>query len=191
MRSILKRKRAAIELSMTTVVVIVLAMTMLAVGLTLVRTLFKGAIYTAGSLNTQIQDQINQMFQSETTTVGIVSDQGLLEPSRGDDSCVWWAIVAYDSGTYDYTFSIIPAECADASKGYRLTDASIGKWFLTPLHGSVSLAPNQPEKYCLRFNIPSNAPSCLFSVDLVVTKDGVNYGSERVDIRPKKSTLFG
>ena len=62
MRSILYKRKAAIELSMTTVVVIVLAMTMLALGLTLVRTLFKGAIFTAQSLSENTQKEIDKIF---------------------------------------------------------------------------------------------------------------------------------
>lgn len=191
MRSVLSKKKGAIELSMTTVVVIVLSMTMLALGLTLVRTLFTGATYTASSLNNQVQDQLNKIFQSETTTAAIVSEQGLLGPARGEDSCVWWAVVADTAGTYAYEFTITPNECADATKGYRLTQTNIKSWFLTSMTGNVNLAANEKGQYCLRFNVPTNAPSCLFSVDLLVKKDGVNYGSSRVDIRPKKATLFG
>lgn len=65
MKSILYKRKAAIELSMTTVVVIVLAMTMLALGLTLVRTLFKGAIFTAQSLTENTQKEIDKIFSEE------------------------------------------------------------------------------------------------------------------------------
>ena len=72
MRSVLSKKKGAIELSMTTVVVIVLSMTMLALGLTLVRTLFQGATYTAASLNNQVQDQLNQIFSQGGTDLLLV-----------------------------------------------------------------------------------------------------------------------
>jgi len=65
MKSILYKRKAAIELSMTTVVVIVLAMTMLALGLTLVRTLFKGAIFTAQGLSENTQKEIDKIFSEE------------------------------------------------------------------------------------------------------------------------------
>jgi len=189
MRSILDKK-GAIELSMTTVVVIVLSMVMLALGLTLVRTLFTGAIYTAGSLNEQVKNQINQIFQSETTKVGIVSEQGQLNPERGKDQCAWWAIVADVAGKYDYTFTIDPSECADATKGYHLTKAAVESWFVD-LKGSKTLSANDPQQYCLLMNIPTSAPSCVFKVDLEVTSNNVIYGGSSVYIRPKAATLFG
>jgi hypothetical protein len=189
-RSVLSKKRGAIELSMTTVVVIVLAMTMLALGLTLVRTLFTGAIFTATSLNSQVQNEINKIFQSETTKVGIISEQGKLEPARGKDNCIWWAIVADTGGKYDYTFSVDAAECGDATKGYRLTKTMIESWF-TGLKGTMAMAPNQQQSPCLLLTVPNNAPSCLFKVDLEVKKDGVIYGGSSTYIRPKAATLFG
>jgi hypothetical protein len=72
MRSVLKRKKGAIELSMTTVVVIVLAMTMLALGLTLVRTLFKGAIWTAESLSESVHKEVDKMFSEEGTDLMLI-----------------------------------------------------------------------------------------------------------------------
>jgi len=190
MRGILDKK-AAIEMSMTTVVVIVLSMVMLALGLTLVRTLFSGAILTAGSLNTQVQSEINKIFQNEEQKVAIISEQGQLAPSRGKDQSVFWLIVADTSGKYDYEFIISPSECADATKGYHLTKEIIGKWFID-LKGSKTLAANDKQSYRLPMNIPSNAPSCLFKLDLEVKKDNVIYGgTQTVYIRPKAATLFG
>jgi len=188
MKSILKRKRAAIELSMTTIVVIVLAMTMLALGLTLVKTLFKGAIYTASSLNTQVQSELNKVFQSDTTRVGIVSEQGQLNPDRGKDQCIWWAVVADTSDTYNYDFSVSPEKCGETT--YHLTKATIESWF-TGLKGSASYAANDQKQNCLLLSLPKTAPSCVFKLDLKITKAGANYGSDSVYIRPKAATLFG
>jgi len=187
MRSILYKRKAAIELSMTTVVVIVLAMTMLALGLTLVRTLFKGAIYTATSLNSQVQSELNKVFQSETTKVGIVSEQGMLEPSLGKDGVVWWALVSADEGRYSYTFTIDPRECA--SQGY--TETRLKTWF-TGLTGYIDMPVNSNKENKLLMSIPQNAPACAF--ELKITVYGINkeiYGSDNVFIRPKKATLFG
>ena len=62
MISILNSKKGAIELSMTTVVVIVLAMTMLILGLTLIRTIFTGAQYNVQSINDKVRGEINSLF---------------------------------------------------------------------------------------------------------------------------------
>ena len=58
-------KRGAIEMSMTTVVVIVLAMTLLILGLTLVRTIFKGATESVNLLNDKVKGEITNLFAEE------------------------------------------------------------------------------------------------------------------------------
>lgn len=179
------QKKAAFELSMTTVVIIVLAMIMLALGLTLVRTIFKGAIYTATTLNDQIKNEINKIFE-QGSTVGIVSEAGKLEPDRGKDNCVWWAILAEQAGTYSYKFTISPEKCAQEG----LSSSQIENWF-TGLSGTLSMAANQKENKCLLITPPETAPSCVFTLNLEVKKGNVNYGSSSVYIRPKRATLFG
>jgi len=187
MKKITVKKRGAIELSMTTVVVIVLAMTMLALGLTLVRTLFQGAIYTASSLNTQVQAKLNAMFQEEGKTVGIVSENGRIEPARGVDNCVWWSILAPTSGTYSYSFKVSPEECA--GPGYGLSETEIKSWFVG-MTGSYKLSPNEKKTTCLPLNPSKTAPSCLFNLILEVTSAG-RTTSDSAWVRPKAATLFG
>jgi len=183
-----KNRRGAIELSMTTVVVIVLAMTMLALGLTLVRTLFKGAIYTATSLNTQVQDKINALFQEEGKIVGIVSEAGRVEPERGKDNCIWWSMLANIPGKYDYSFTISPEKCSDPA--YGLSAQEIETWF-AGMEGSFTLAANEKKTTCLALMPPKTAPSCLFNLVLKVSKSGVPVGTDSTWIRPKAATLFG
>lgn len=65
MRSILQSKRGAIELSMTTVVIIVLAMTMLILGLTLIRSIFTGATQSVTDINDKVKAQINSLFSEQ------------------------------------------------------------------------------------------------------------------------------
>jgi hypothetical protein len=187
MRSILYRRKAAIEMSMTTVVVIVLSMTMLALGLTLVRTLFKGATLTATGLNSQVQNELNKIFQSGTSTVAIVSEGGILEPPLGKSNAVWWALVSSDEGKYSYTFTIDPAECA--SKG--LTADKLKSWFVG-LTGSISMPANSNKENKILMNVPTNAPACSFELRLEVkTPSGGIHGSDNVFIKPRKATLFG
>ena len=62
---ILKSKKAAIELSIGTIVVIVIAMTMLVLGLILVKNIFSGATESVDSLNSKVMNEITQLFSDE------------------------------------------------------------------------------------------------------------------------------
>jgi len=188
MKSIIKKSRkGAIELSMATIVVIVLSMTMLALGLTLVRTLFSGAQITSENLNTQIQSQLNKVFSSETSKVGIVSVEGKLELPRGKDSTIWWGLATDKSGTYDYKLNINALNCAT---DHSTTSADIAKWF-AGTSGQITSTGSEDKTNKIIVSIPDNAPSCLFTIEIVVTKDGKIYGSDYIYIRPKKAGLFG
>ena len=188
MRSILKSKKGAIELSMTTVVIIVLSMTMLVLGLTLIKTLFTGAIYTAQSMNTQIQTKINQAFQETSTTVAIVKESGMVNPELAKDQCVWWAIQADVPGTYSYKATVSAEECATK---YGVSQATIESWF-TGLTGSMTLSANQIKNNCLLLSLPKTAPSCLFKVSIVANGPaGTVYGSDDTFVRARKPGLFG
>lgn len=71
MRSKIKNKKAAIELSIGTIVIIVLAMSMLILGLVLVRNIFSGATGSVDDLNDKVQDEIIKLFSDDSDDVVI------------------------------------------------------------------------------------------------------------------------
>lgn len=60
-------KKGAIELSISTVVIIVLAMSMLVLGLILIRNIFKGATESVNILDKKVQNAIAGMFNEENS----------------------------------------------------------------------------------------------------------------------------
>src|SRR3989338_4042789 len=56
------KRRGALELSIGTIVIIVLAMSMLILCLVLVRTIFTGAKYNVDQLNKNVEAEINKLF---------------------------------------------------------------------------------------------------------------------------------
>lgn len=64
-----KQKKGAIELSIGTVVIIVLAMTMLVLGIVLVTNIFKGATEAVDILDKNVQDEIKDLFNNEKSDV--------------------------------------------------------------------------------------------------------------------------
>src|SRR3989344_8659617 len=64
-------KKAAIELSIGTVVIIVLAMSMLILGLVLVRNIFTGAIDSVNDLDGKVKGEISNLFTEEGSKIAI------------------------------------------------------------------------------------------------------------------------
>ncbi len=67
----MKNKKAAIELSIGTVVIIVLAMSMLILGLVLVQKIFFGATDSVDTLNDKVKAEITNLFTKEDSKIGI------------------------------------------------------------------------------------------------------------------------
>jgi len=63
------KNKGALEMSVGTIVVIVIAMAMLILGLVLVRTIFTGATGSINVLNDKVQDEISGLFADEGSDV--------------------------------------------------------------------------------------------------------------------------
>ncbi len=81
----LKNREGALELSIGTIVVIVIGMSMLILGLVLVRTIFAGSTGTVDELNEQVQSEILNLFgNSQGNVVVKLGSAGIAEVKPGD-----------------------------------------------------------------------------------------------------------
>jgi hypothetical protein len=192
MRSILYKKKAAIELSMTTVVVIVLAMTMLALGLTLVRTLFKGAIYTAQSLGQSTQNEINKIFTDEQKDLLLVGP-----PSRQLRVCpnsqpyIHYYLNTKNGGAIKLTVttSAIPQQQAATCSG---VEKKISVMLSVP--PSQTYGQNIIQKTdTVQLNVPATVPvGCSFYLTLTADwNDGAPPSADSMTILTKGSSIAG
>lgn len=67
----LKSRKAAMEMSIGTVVTIVLLMTALALGIVLIQKIFSGATESVDTINEKVMGEINTMFSEEDTSIVI------------------------------------------------------------------------------------------------------------------------
>jgi hypothetical protein len=80
-----KNREGALELSIGTIVVIVIGMSMLILGLVLVRTIFAGSTGTVDELNQQVQSEILDLFgNSQGNVVVKLGSTGIAEVKPGD-----------------------------------------------------------------------------------------------------------
>ena len=80
-------KRAAMELSMSTIVILVLAMTMLILGLVLVRSIFTGATGSVNQINEKVKGEISGLFVDESSKIiiNLGSDRVAKIPANTDN----------------------------------------------------------------------------------------------------------
>lgn len=176
------QKRGAIELSVSTIVVLVLAMSMLILGLILVNSIFSGAKYNVDTINSKVQDEIGNLFSEDGRSVVYLASHAA-NVKQGEAWGVAFAIRNNVAGTsqtgkfsYEVTVSDLSADCKGLSK------ESAASWIKARRTDTVNLSPGQTGFFLVRLVIPEDAPLCIVPYTITVTKDGQPYVSDFFDL---------
>lgn len=173
-------KKAAIELSMGTIVILVLAMTMLILGLVLVKTIFSGAKYNVEQINQKVEGEIGKLFSEDKQIVIYLADNKA-DIKPGESYGVAFGVKNLLRGTaeapkFTYDVSMDESSC----KGIKEKDAM--SWVKLGKSGSITLGYDQIKVWLIRFELPENAPGCMIRYKVEVKADGTFYIAESFDI---------
>ena len=168
------------ELSMSTIVILVLAMSMLILGLVLIKTIFTGAKYNVDTMNTKVQNEINKLFVEDEKMVVYLANQKL-DIKQGEDWGVAFAIKNLIQGTtgskkfdYEVAVNMDAIDLKNSCGGLTIPEAE--SWIKAGKSSSMSLNPGETGYDIIRFSIPQGAPLCFIRYSITV-KDPVNLGS--------------
>ena len=169
---ITKNKKAAMEMSMGTIVTIVLVVVTLVLALVLIRSIFSSGTNAVSSINSAIEDQINQLFaSSETTDVVIAPASQTIDIKRGDSPKGFaFSVKNWEtSGQVSFHYSIAPSP--DASTQCPGGDAAS---YIFAGSGDFTLGPSTKldAPLLVRFSIPKSAPVCTITYVLKVEETG-------------------
>lgn len=182
-RGILRSKKAAIELSVGTIVVIVLAMSMLILGLVLVKNIFAGAKYNIDVLNNKVTDEISKLFTEEKEIVLYLANrQATIK--QGEIFGVAFGIKNTQqgvSGKEEFTYDIT-ANDPDLETQCGVSSEDAESWIYPGRAGSFSLAPGEIYYGLARFNIPKGSILCTVRYNLNVKLGGNPYSTELFDV---------
>lgn len=177
----LQQKKAALEMSIGTIVIIVLAVTMLILGMVLVRTIMCGALVTSMDLTNKMRDQINKLFQETGNDVVLLKGpQNMVSIQPGESSSIWFAFKPTVLTEYNYRFEVFLADKYKRPP-YNLREKDIEGWFTTPSSGRDNVGVAGKEKN-LAIKPPKDAPQFEFTLTLQVN----NEDREEVQIEVKK-----
>lgn len=171
-----KNKKAAIELSIGTIVVVVLAMTMLVLGVVLVRSIFTGSIDLADVTNSQVRQQITELFSSEGSNLIIQLGSGKTAIVRegGDVANINIGVTPGSGGEInslgDLKFQIGLSQLTEDCLESALTVEGIESWFQYEFD-----EPNEFDKLesnnlfaTIKVDVPDGTPSCTQKFKLTV-----------------------
>lgn len=165
----MKNKKAAMEMSVGTIVTIVLLMSVLILGIFLIQKVFRTGTSAIDQIDVAVQNEINKLFAQEGSSLIIYPSSGDITIKKGDDPKGFAFSVKNIDGaqsqSYTYTVSAqsIPTTCGSLTK----TQADN---FIIGASGEFSLGPGNSLQNArlVRFTIPKTAPSCSFFYEIVV-----------------------
>lgn len=199
----MKNKKAAMEMSVGTLVTIVLLMIVLVLGVFLVRQIFGGATESVDSINQQVRGEIDNLFNTENQDIVVslgakhsakvkqgTEDFGFVTGFAPDDP------TGLDAGNCKYSISVSGEQTAgtDYCTDNGVKKQDIEGWFKT---GRTNVQFDQVQKsvgYALiRLDIPDSVPTCVQRFKLEVTCSGANSysGYTWFDIEILKKGFLG
>jgi len=180
----MNRKKGALELSMGTIVIVVLAMTMVILGLVLVRTIFSGATESVTDLNAEVREEIVNLFADEDDNVIVKlgsQKTAKIKPGSGNFGFVLGGRTSDGTSTdrsrLQYRLELNEEDnYCNAKLGVRQTeelfDTNFEEWNnFDEYEGDVAFA-------LINVNIPKGTAYCMQKVyiDIKDTETGKEYG---------------
>ena len=177
-------KQGALELSIGTIVILVLAMSMLILGLVLVRTIFTGAKYNVETMNDKVRDQINALFVEDQKGFLYLAENKA-KISQGEAFGIAFGIQNLGK-TQKFKWQ---TEIADDNirKKCGVTDRQAEEWITTGGSGDISLSSGGKYTDRVLFNIPENTvndiSTCIIRYRIVIKQeDGSPYETLPFDV---------
>jgi len=179
----MRGKVGAIEMSIGTIVIIVLAMSMLILGMVLIKNIFSGASENVLAMNDGVKDEINKLFTENKRTVVYLPNQ-IAKIKQNEDWGVAFGVKNLARGTADaarFHYDVTVSD-PDARTKCGIGERDIESWIKTGRADDMTVAPGQTYFGIVRFLIPENAPLCTVRFHLDVTMDGAAYATDFFDI---------
>lgn len=180
-----RNKKGAIELSVGTIVVIVIAMSMLMLGLVLVRNIFTGATYNIDQLNEGVESEINQLFSDEDQKMVIYLPRGnVVDIDQGEDYGVGFSIRNTEKGVSETSTFAYNVEAVSIESGCSLTIDQANSFIRLRGSGENELSPgSDPWVNVVTLRPSETAPPCLIAYDIIVKKNGQSYDIAGFDVQ--------
>ncbi len=174
----IKSKKGAIELSISTIVIIVLAMSMLILGVVLVRSIFTGAKYNVDTLNKNVEAEINKLFNERGGKTFVYLPNNELELKKGTSYGVALGVKNTAQGEPNAgNFKIQIKAASVENKCQSILSLSQADAYIKLIASpDFALLPGTDPHYSLvKLEAPETAPLCEISYNVIVTKDGQAY----------------
>lgn len=172
----INHKKAAMEMSVGTIVTIVLLMAVLILGLTLVRTIFSSATENIGAVDEAVKSQIRDLFSEDSAKkIVILPSSREFSVKKGDTG--GFAFSIRNSGldpvsTFSYEVRVV-----EVAHTCSLSISQADGLLILGRSGSLQIPSGDTleSPVHVNFRIPEEAPLCDINYGVDVKKDGTLY----------------
>jgi len=182
-------KQGAMEMSVGTIVTIVLLMSVLVLGIFLVQRIFASGTNAIDTIDSQVQSEIEKLFADEWKKIVIYPTAREIKIKNGDDPKGFAFSVRNDADAggptdFSYTISASSGDLTRCGSGFtqeRANSYLIGSsgTFTVPLRSKMDMP------ILVRFDVPESAPPCTIFYEIRVKRNNVDYTSGSVMVTIK------
>jgi len=180
-------KRAAMEMTMGTMVTIVLLVTVLILGLVFVRTVFTSAKGAIDLTDQQLRNELSKNFGDESK-IAIYPGTRLVEIKQEDTDGVGLGIknlLRGVAGTSTFSYQVIVSD-PDLERKCGISEDSVINWIVTGRSEvDIPIPSGSFSNQKVLFEIPSGSPLCTIRFRVNVDTDGTPYDTDFFDISVK------
>lgn len=176
----IKNKHAAMEMSVGTIVTIVLLMAVLILGLTLTRGIFSSSKGAIDMTDAQLKKEIQGIFSDTDSKVVIIPTNQFLEIKQGKIDEIGVGITNRLSGSSasqaEFSYEATPNEEDLTDCG--ISEATLLSWISREKESGINIPAGSTYEGRIRFQIPENAPLCVIGFRLEVFVDPADGAEE-------------
>lgn len=170
----MKNKHAAMEMSVGTIVTIVLLMSVLVLGIFLVQRIFTTSTSAIDQIDSQVENEINKLFASEGKKLVIYPSSREITIKKGDNAGFGFSIrnIEQEEATFSYKVSAGEVACSGITKNEADGFISLGKSrdnIMIPSGDSLE------NPILVKFRIPETASLCNIRYNIDIQKGGNAY----------------
>ena len=180
----MQNKKGAMEMSVGTIVTIVLLMSVLVLGIVLIKNIFSGAKNVVDMTNDQLSNEVSKLFgEAEKIVIYPNSRKVTVKQEESDGFGIGIKnLLTGTAGTKTFSYEVVVADVGNCGVG----ESEIEEWIIVGKSESDIPIPsggNSIQKVILE--IPTGSPLCTFKLRVNVDAEETSYATDSVFIEVK------
>ena len=182
-----KNTKGAMEMSVGTIVTIVLLMSVLVLGIFFIQKIFKSSNGALDLTDQQLQDQLQALYSNGQDNLAVLPQSRTLDISPGDVDAFGVGVKNTERGGDSISFGYkVEASGDDNKKNCGRTNEILNTYIRQgSSEEGIVLSPGSTASRKVRIEIPQGAPLCLVRYKITVLKEGTPLNSDYFDINIK------